>query len=502
MPEPLFCVPHDDPSHLVGREEVLRELHERLTTGGGPTLVTALQGTGGIGKTQLAARYCWQYRPSWPAGILWLSMADPGRVLGDLAQLAERQGIAGDSDRAKANALLGRLAARKDGLLVLDNLEDPALLDRELGGLAQLRPRGLGCRLLITSRQPELPGCRPLRLDFLPMPAARALLLREAERPEPDGAEAAALTELLLMLGGLPLALVMTGRLMGRRKALGFGALVQVLRSQGAVTVLTQHGAIPPDYHDKIGRSFEALLVEAWDALPADQPMLRDILRSLGCLAENAFIPEFVLPFLIQTPPADPFGLAHDPMESGLRWLDDAQLLERNQAGEARLHPLIHRFAGARADGAFRTAMSQQVGSKLMDPSSYDDAILPALLRLAIDLDRSGGIEGCNPEFAAKLAAITRLLSGESYNLRHAASRRGGFSIAAQLAHAAALHGIAELQEKATGQMRERREPHFAVRWTTAAAVAAARHRLQGHEALGHGLCDQRRRPDRAVGVR
>ena len=297
---------------------------------------------------------------------------------------------------------------------MLDNLEDPALLDRDFVGLARARPRGLGCRLLITSRQPELPGCRPLRLNFLPMPAARVLLLREAESAEPDGAEATALTELLLMLGGLPLALVMTGRLMARRKGLGFSSLVQVLRSQGAVTVLTQHGAIPPDYHEKIGRSFEALLVEAWDALPPDQPMLRDILRSLGCLAENAFVPDFVLPLMLRTPPADPFGLAGDPMQAALRWLDDAQLLERNQAGEARLHPLIHRFAAARADGDFRTAMGREAASRFMDPGSYHEAVLPALLRLAIDLDRSGGIGGCSPEFATRLAAMTRLLSGRA----------------------------------------------------------------------------------------
>jgi hypothetical protein len=177
MPEPLFCVPHDDPTHLIGREEVLHELHARLTDNGGPTLVTALQGTGGIGKTQLAARYCWEYWPHWAGGILWVSMADPARLLNDLAQLAERQGIAGDGDRAKANALLGRLAGRRDSLLVLDNLEDPALLDRDLAGLAQARPLGLGCRLLITSRQPELPGCQPLQLNFLPTLVARALLL-------------------------------------------------------------------------------------------------------------------------------------------------------------------------------------------------------------------------------------------------------------------------------------------------------------------------------------
>ena len=480
MPEPLFCVPHDDPTHLVGREEVLRELHGRLTGAGGPTLVTALQGTGGIGKTQLAARYCWEYRPHWPGGILWLSMADPTRLLNDLAQLAERQGIAGDGDRAKANALLGRIAGRRDSLLVLDNLEEADLLDRDLPGLAQARPRGLGCRLLITSRQPELPGCRPLQLKFLPAPVARALLLREAERGAPEGSEAEALEHLLAILGGLPLALVMTGRLLARRSALSCATLVAALRRQGAVDVLSARGDIPPDYQERVGRSFGALLVEAWDALPADRPLLPQILRALGCLAENAFVPEAVLPLMVEVPPVDPLDLGDAPVEAALRWLDAAQLVERNQAGEARLHPLIYDFAAKRADAAFRTVTSERVRASLADPKTYSGHDLPILLRLAIDLDRQGGIAASGSDAAAALRPLVRMLSAEAYNLRRGIDT--GFSMYAQLDHAATLHGVTDLKAAAVAAANERSEPHLTARWTTAGASGAVRHRLAGHE--------------------
>ena len=62
------------------------------------------------------------------------------------------------------------------------------------------------------------------------MLVARTLLLREADRAEPDSAETPALSQLLAMLGGLPLALVMTASLLKRNSSLGFGPLVEALR--------------------------------------------------------------------------------------------------------------------------------------------------------------------------------------------------------------------------------------------------------------------------------
>jgi hypothetical protein len=56
-------------------------LDRTLSTSNGPTLLTALQGTGGIGKTQLAVRYCWTRRRHHPGGIVWMNMADPARAV-------------------------------------------------------------------------------------------------------------------------------------------------------------------------------------------------------------------------------------------------------------------------------------------------------------------------------------------------------------------------------------------------------------------------------------
>src|SRR5262249_5617636 len=154
-----------------------------LSSGNTPILLTALQGTGGIGKTQLAVRYCWTRRRHHPGGIVWLNMADPARAVSELVTWTEQLGmeVTDPSDRAKANALIGRLRARPDALVVLDNLDNPALLDRDLPGLVNSRSRGLGCKLLITSRK-RVAECREIVLDFLSSPLDTALLLREARR--------------------------------------------------------------------------------------------------------------------------------------------------------------------------------------------------------------------------------------------------------------------------------------------------------------------------------
>ena len=161
-------------------------------------------------------------------------MADPARAVSELVSWAEQLGLEAtdSSDRAKANALIGCVRGCADALVVLDNLEDPTLLDRDLPGLVNTRPRGLGCNLLITSRQ-QVPDCQEIRLDFLPSPLDSRLLLREANCALPTGEDAETLKDLLTLLGGLPLALIMTGRLLAAQPERTFACLLNTLRRRG-----------------------------------------------------------------------------------------------------------------------------------------------------------------------------------------------------------------------------------------------------------------------------
>jgi WD40 repeat protein len=480
----IFCVPHADPGErLIGREEILEELARTLSASDGPTLLTALQGTGGIGKTQLAARYCWTRRRNHSGGIIWLNMADPARAVGELVTWAERLLLqASDAtDRAKANAILGCVQDRSDALVVLDNVEDRDLLDRDLPGLLNSRPRGLGCKLLITSRQ-LLPKCQQIRLDFLPVPLDRALLLREAQRASPTGHEAEALIDLLSLLGGLPLALVMVGRLLAANPERTFVSLRSVLRNRGAVSILSQHGQIPPVYREGVRGSFRAVLSEIWDALPqAEMDPCRTILTALALFDGNTFIPEDILPLMLELPITDPDDFDQPLLDRALERLEVTQLLERNRPRrQLRLHPLIQDFVRRKegADSALfldRIVHNLETGGTIL---SLPAGALSGVVRALDPLSKLG--DGSRAGEA--VGDICRLLRVESYALASTADPASGTPDPGQLAYAAALHGRVELKAAAEKTASANGKPRLQLRWTTAKASRALHHRLRGHE--------------------
>jgi hypothetical protein len=482
--ESIFCVPHADPGErLMGRDPFLEQLDATLSTGAGPTLLIALQGTGGIGKTQLAARYCWSRRRHHTGGIVWLNMAEPARAVSELVNWAERLHLdtTDPSDRAKANAVLGCVQYRPDALLVLDNLEDPALLDRDLPGLVNSRPRGLGCKLLITSRQ-QVPDCQEIKLDFLPSPLDSALLLREARRPPPAGEEAEALTDLLSLMGGLPLALVMIGRLLAAQPTRTLASLCSVLRKRGAVSVLSEYGQMPPTYREKIGGSFRAVLSEIWDALPeAEQDLRRGVLKALALFGESAFAPEDVLPLMLELPTLDPDGFDPSPLDQALARLEAAQLVERNlNRRQLRLHPLIQDFALRQESGStalFLDRIARKLdGARAILARRADR--LSEVARALETLSKYNGGSGA----AAVLADLCRLLRVESRALSLTADPISGTPDPAQLAYLAALHGRAALKAAAEEAAEAKRTPYLQLRWTTAKAARSLRHRLRGHK--------------------
>lgn len=82
--DPPFLVEFKENPGFLGRTDDLERLHaalqnsgmagEREAVGIVPARVT---GMGGIGKTQLAVKYVYQYRDHYPDSIYWLNAARP-----------------------------------------------------------------------------------------------------------------------------------------------------------------------------------------------------------------------------------------------------------------------------------------------------------------------------------------------------------------------------------------------------------------------------------------
>jgi DNA-binding SARP family transcriptional activator/tetratricopeptide (TPR) repeat protein len=185
---------------------------------GGPVMITAIAGTGGVGKTALAAQWARRVADRFPDGQLWLDLRgyDPDRPLtaGEaLTVLLRALGIPGGQLPVEVEAQSGLYRSLLDGrrmLVVLDNASSP-------DQVRPLLPGAPGCLVLITSRD-ELAGlvardgAARLRLDLLSEDDAIALLGRllpgvaaaGAGRPDPGRP---VLAELAGLCARLPLAL-------------------------------------------------------------------------------------------------------------------------------------------------------------------------------------------------------------------------------------------------------------------------------------------------------
>ncbi|MGH3999836.1 MAG: tetratricopeptide repeat protein, partial [Pseudonocardiaceae bacterium] len=289
-------------ARFTGRDDLLAELRESLQSGGA-TVVRALHGMGGIGKTAVAIEYA----------------LIPDR----LAQLAHTLDLADPTDTVASavSSLLGALRGRQRWLLIYDNAEDPRALTEYL-------PGGKG-HVLITSRNPnwhEL--ATPVSVDVFDRQESISLLRQWVARlSELDASRIAAALE------DLPLAVHQAAAYLAET-----GCAVQEyleLLASRAADVLTQ--GTPVTYSASLAASWQV----AFERLAADEPAALDLLSLAAQLAPEP-IPYTLftahpdrLPEPLATAAGDPLAFA------GLTRLLRRRALARISADNLQLHRLV-----------------------------------------------------------------------------------------------------------------------------------------------------------------
>jgi tetratricopeptide (TPR) repeat protein len=209
-------VPRSLPADVLGftgREAELAALDHLLESRSGSTavVISALSGSGGVGKTALAVHWAHRVTDRFPDGQLYVNLrgydpenpAKPAEALEALLRQLGDDGAAIPAGVADQAARLRTLLTGKRVLLLLDNAHSA-------GQVRDLLPGSPGCFVLVTTRD-TLPalvarhGASRLTVGLLAVPEAVELLRRLAGprvHAEPEAAEA-----IVLGCARLPLAI-------------------------------------------------------------------------------------------------------------------------------------------------------------------------------------------------------------------------------------------------------------------------------------------------------
>ena len=243
---------------FTGRAGLLVELEVALRSGG-PTVVQAVTGMGGIGKSTAAIEYAYRHYEEFDVAW-WVPAEDPELIPDRLAELALALELTGVTDQAGVGVarLLGELASRGRWLVVFDNAEDPRALSR-------LLPEGPG-QVLITSRNPAWRGIAAT-VGVREFTRAESVALLCGLAPELTEPEADRVAD---AVGDLPLAVEQAGSLLADT-GMGVDKYLRLL-GERALDVLDHDpgGAYP--------QSVAASWAVAFDRLAVDDPTALDLL--------------------------------------------------------------------------------------------------------------------------------------------------------------------------------------------------------------------------------
>jgi Effector-associated domain 2/Tetratricopeptide repeat/vWA-MoxR associated protein middle region 0/NB-ARC domain len=401
LPQVWGNIPPRNPN-FTGRDGLLRDLHNQLAAERETAVLPrALQGMGGVGKSQVAIEYVHRHRIDFDL-IWWIPAEQPGQILSALTDLAQRLDL--DVSREAISAVPAVREALSTGstpygnwLLVFDNAES-------LSEVRPYFPTGGAGKILVTSRNPEWAGvAHALEVDVFTRSESKAFLRKRT--PELTEADADRLAE---ALGDLPLAVEQAA---AWRVATGMpvGEYLRLLEEKRIE--LLELGT-SPDY--------ELSVAAAWNlSLSKLEQVNRSALQLLQVC--SFFAPEPISRDLFAGSPSAPIA---DPLDATLR--DPIELARAirdvqryalakfdHRNSTLQMHRLVQAVLIGRMQPASRAAM--RVGAHTLlangDPSNpRDPRYWSRYLAIRPHADVSGAVESVDPRVRQLLLNMVQFL--------------------------------------------------------------------------------------------
>jgi DNA-binding SARP family transcriptional activator/tetratricopeptide (TPR) repeat protein/transcriptional regulator with XRE-family HTH domain len=326
------------PAHFVGRQQELRSLTAWLEAGtaAGQTMILAIGGTAGVGKTALALHWAHQVKHRFADGQLYVNLrgfdasSAPVAPADAITVLLESLDMPANRIPRRLDAQAGlyrSLLAGRQMLIVLDNARDEAQVRPLLPGVPS-------CVVLVTGRGQlaglvAAEGARPLTLEVLSEAEARQLLDSHLGG-ERVAAEAAEVAELVALCARLPLALAITAARAALHPVFPLSSLVAGLRD------IRQR----LDWLDSGDQAADIRAVFSWSYRLLGEPAAR-IFRLLGAHPG---------PDISATTAASLAAVSVPEAHAALSDLTRANLLQEQAPGRFALHDLLHAYAADLSD--------------------------------------------------------------------------------------------------------------------------------------------------------
>ncbi|MFI7117478.1 tetratricopeptide repeat protein [Amycolatopsis sp. NPDC049868] len=358
VPERKAVVPRQLPvavRDFIGRQAELDALTAMLDEAAvtGMVVVSAVEGSAGIGKTTLAIYWAHRARDRFPDGQLYANLfgfdpagepLDPAVVVRGFLDAFEVPPSRIPANLDAQAALYRSLVAGRRMLVVLDNCRDS-------GQVRPLLPGGTSCMVIVTSRSRldglvAREGARRLVLGLLTLEEARALLAARIgeERVAAEPEETDALIELCARL---PLALSIAAARAAANAPVTLAGLVAELRDRRARLEEFDLGEVEVNLQAVFSWSYLALTPEA-----------SRLFRLIGLHPG----PD------IGAPAAAALGGASlRETRALLKQLVNAHLLEELEPGRYQFHDLLRAYARDRVSAEESRPDSERAVARMLD---------------------------------------------------------------------------------------------------------------------------------------